>query len=547
MRASSPLILGALLLALSGCTKPSPPTGTATPTASATDQGGADDAAAGEPADGPSAAADRPIADRTVRQNAAGTATISEVDLGNTEVAGFRAPVRGVLVTPAEMTALTPLIVVNHLRGPNCADGVSAYPCPNGEEGLRLDRGMTYLGEALASQGYAVLIPDLSGVWVGADLAQPYDQRAMWKDAVGKLVDALASDAAGTSAIYGITGADKIARDQVGLVVHSRAGAIVDSALELFGAQAVRGVLAYGPAYDTFDPEAFSPAPADVPYLAITGEQDLDVGPSANLWLSEYLGNARNAPALVGSLPGLGHMLVNHALAEAGIDERTACDVVACPDSAEHERVLTTVAAEWFATTMKGTPGAIPTDGVSGLPNQLAGLDVRWIAHTPGAAVTHVQPTAFKADGGGRATVCRHADPMNPQPPADACPEPEDGVIQATSTVNLLTAASAPTEVSGVKGLAVHLSPSGSYADQTGAGTPVTVTLTMASGEPWTVSLDPTNPALADRKTQTDNGVYRIGTIRVPVPEQVTAGTVTKVSVMSTNHPVELRGVDLVH
>lgn len=534
MRVASPLLLGALLLSLAACSAPgSPDVGTMTPGVTE--------------AEGPMAKADRRLAERSVTNSTDGKAVITDVDLGNTEVGGFRAPVRGVLVTPATMADQTPLVVVNHLRGPNCAEGVSAYPCPDGSEGLRLDRGMTYLGESLAAQGYAVLIPDLSGVWVGADITAPYDQRAMWKDAVGTLVDAIGSDAAGTTDVYGLPDVNKIARNQVGLVVHSRAGMIVDTAIDLFGSDAVRGVLAYGPAYDTYDPESFSPAPADVPYLAITGEQDLDVGPSANLWLSEYLAKLRTTPALTTSVPGLGHMLINRALAESGIDERTACDLVACPDAAEHERVLTTVATYWFNATMKDKPGPIPLDAELALPGQIAGVDARWLAHTPGETVTHLQPSDFTADEGGTATVCRHADPMNPEPADDACPEPETGVIQSASELNVLTGASASTSVTGVKTVNVHAMPTGSYADQAGAGTLVSLTLTMAEGEPWTTNLDPMDPSLRDRKTDNDNGVYRVGTIRVPIPDHVASGTVTKVTVTSPSHPIELRGVDLVH
>lgn len=541
----SPFVIGALMLALAACTQPTPRTESPSVEASTPDQAGSEVGSGEMEADGPKAPADRPTAERKVTKSADGRATISEVDLGNAESGDFRAPVRGILVTPSVMETETPLIVVNHLRGPNCADGVVAFPCPNGEEGLRFDRGMTYLGESLAAQGYAVLIPDLSGIWVGSDVHKPYDQNAMWTDAVSKLVDAITTDANGTTTVYGINGADKITRDKIGLVVHSRSGTIVDPAIALFGAQAVRGVLAYAPFYDTVDAKSFTPAPADVPYLAISGEQDLDVGPSANLWLSEYLGKERTTPAMVATVPGLGHMLVNRTLTEAKIDDRTACDMMECPDAAEHERVLSTAAADWFATTIKATPGSVPLDGQKILPAQLAGLDARWLAHSNGTDVIRLHPEDFKADAGGTATVCRHADPMNPEPADDACPEPEQGVVQSASTINVLTAASAQTEATGVKTLALHLSPSGTFADQAGSGTPIRVTLTLASGEPSTVTLDPKDPALKDRKTNEDNGIYQVGTIRVALPEKVTAGTITKVTVHSDRHPIELRGVDL--
>lgn len=549
MRVSSPLLIGALMVAMAACTQPTPPNADAPPAVDATTTDEPEGYTGGVPmpADGPTAAADRPLTPRSVKKNDTGTVIISEVDLGNTEAGKFRAPIRGVLVVPIEMADDTPLIVVNHLRGPNCPDGVLAYPCPDGEEGLRFDRGMTYFGEALAVAGYAVLIPDLSGIWVGADVTEPYDQNAMWTDAVSKLVDAIGTDAEGKTQVYGIPNLNKITRNKVGLMVHSRSGTIVDPAIKLFSADAVKGVLAYGPSYDTIEPETFTPAPADVPYLALTGEADLDVGASANLWLSEYLGKQRTTPAMAVAVPGLGHMFINRALVEAGIDDRTGCDLIDCADAAEHERVLNAVALDWFNTTLNGKAGALPTDAGTSLPTKVAGVDARWIAHSPGASVVHLTAADFKADESGSATVCRHADAMNPNQSDDACPDAEEGVVQAASEVNVLTAASATTDASRVKALAIHLSPSGSYADQTGSGTPVTVTLTLASGEPYTVTLDPNDPALIDRKTADDNGVYRIGTIRMPLPEQVTATTITKVTVQSDQHPVELRGVDLIN
>ena len=495
--------------------------------------------------DGPHARADRPIAAPTHSSNAAGSVAISEVDLGNTTVGEYQAPVRGILVTPANAAGPAPLVVVNHLRAPNCADNQFAYPCPSGEE-MRFDRGMAYLGESLAEQGFAVLIPDLTAMWVGADLTQPYDQAAMWQQTVGTLTDAIRDDAQGTTHHFAPGAAATIDLSTVGMVMHSRSAALVDAAKSLFGATKLRGVLAYGPAYDTFDPALFSPPPADVPYLAITGEQDLDVGPSANLWLSEYLSTPRTQPAMVASLPGFGHMLVNRTLAEAGIDDRVACDVVACPDGRSHERILSEVARDWFTTTMRGTPGVVSLGATDALPTTLGGVEARWLASSHGQSVVHLGPDAFTKGGDGTAQVCRHADLMNPVPIDHPCPEPERGVIQSASEVNHLTQATASTQVAGAKGLAIHLSPFGSHPDTVGTGTPVTLDLTLADGQHWTTTLDPSDPALRDRATTNDNGVYRMGTIRIPLPAEVTATTVQAITINAPTHPIELRGVDVI-
>ena len=49
---------------------------------------------------------------------------------------------------------------------------------------------------------------------------------------------------------------------------------------------------------------------------------------------------------------GLGYLSVNRALSVAGIDDRIGCDLMDCPDTATHEKVLTESATSWFAATM---------------------------------------------------------------------------------------------------------------------------------------------------------------------------------------------------
>lgn len=52
---------------------------------------------------------------------------------------------------------------------------VLAYPCPAGTTDLRYDRGVEYLGEALAARGFTVLIPELSPLYLNA-FTETYDQ-----------------------------------------------------------------------------------------------------------------------------------------------------------------------------------------------------------------------------------------------------------------------------------------------------------------------------------------------------------------------------------
>lgn len=86
---------------------------------------------------------------------------------------------RGSIVTPSSFTGPTQLTILAHLRYPACVqvDGelVLAYPCPADTTDLRYDRGVEYLGEALAARGFTVLIPELSPLYLNA-FTETYDQ-----------------------------------------------------------------------------------------------------------------------------------------------------------------------------------------------------------------------------------------------------------------------------------------------------------------------------------------------------------------------------------
>ena len=118
---------------------------------------------------------------------------VRSVDLGDVELARpagrYRAPVRGLLITPAAKKAThSPLVVIAHLRFPGCAGNRTAYPCPSGKKERRFDRGMRYLGVSLARRGYSVLIPDPAPVYVGDSLQDPYDQPAGVRKVLDRLI-----------------------------------------------------------------------------------------------------------------------------------------------------------------------------------------------------------------------------------------------------------------------------------------------------------------------------------------------------------------------
>ncbi|MCS4485121.1 hypothetical protein NXS08_06530 [Gleimia sp. 6138-11-ORH1] len=500
-----------------------------------------------EPASGPLADPQRVLAERKITSK---DSTISvEIDFGNsTSDQKYSAPLRGLLVAPKPEVVsaqkftgdASPLVVISHLRVPNCADGNFSYPCAQGSEELRYDQGMHYYAQFLAENGYTVIIPDLGGIFVGSDVQQPYDQRAMWKQSVGKFVDALKSDSAGETNIFGVEKLAKINFSNVGLLVHSRSAAMVEAAQELFGKTEVKSVLAYGPAYDTVEIAAISPAPADIPYLAVAGEYDADVGPSANLWLGHYLPTVREHPANVVSVPGLGHMLINETAASAGIDDRIGCDERECPDATEHQRVLKEIGLDWFNATLTDAKTSLPITSKVTLPEKVANLPARWLAHTP-KSLASVNADQFKAQAENSFSLCINPDPMSPIQIPNACPEPKTGIVQILTEVGYLTSAYAEVEVKGASGLAVHVTPVGSMADE---GAPIEIVLTLADGTTHTLAVAPTHPALQNRSGAGSNGIYQLATIRLELPAEVSAGVIKKIEIAAKSHPIEIKSVD---
>lgn len=480
-----------------------------------------------------SSAAAAPTATAPIDQGE-GIATV-RFDVGEVSTDGHTAPVRGSLTLPAtkpdSQPGSHPLIVLNHLRAPNCDDDTFALPCPAGTTALRYDEGMDYLAVELARAGYATLVPDLTGLWVGEGLEEPYDQRAMYADTLALIREKLPE----------ITpAAETIDMHRVGVISHSRSGQLINTVVDFFGADAVRGALSYAPAYDTFELESFSPPVADVPYLAIDSTSDADVGASANAWAGHYLTQERSTALIVATTQGLGHYGINRTLTGAGKDDRRACDIEHCPSAAEHERILTEAALTWFAPLTGGTlPDLGQLQQAISLPD-----DARWLAAspaTPGAGkVVRLAPEAFSATPGSVAKVCFHPDPMDPTSHGDnACPMPEVGVmLVATPVLHVDGAARASVDATASQ-LAVHVVPFGS-----GEPTELTVTITTTDGATHTLVVPADHPALQDRATETSNGEYVLATVRLTLPEEVATDRITTVEV-AANRPVELRGVDL--
>ncbi|MDO4685866.1 MAG: dienelactone hydrolase family protein [Corynebacterium sp.] len=491
-------------------------------------------------ADGPHASNDRKLAERMVTENDAKTATIIDVDFGNVSSGDYSAPLRGVVVTPKNAQAPTPLVVVSHLRAPNCDDASFAYPCPDGASEYRFDRGMTYFGEKLAEQGYTVVIPDLGGVFVGTDVNDPYDQNAMWKEVIGKFVEVLRSDSTDGTNTLGAQFAQPVDLNNVGLVVHSRSGTVTTPAIELFGSDKVKSVFAYGPAYDTVDLEHITPAGDDVPYLALVGEADADVGASANLWIGHYLSEHRQHAASVVSVPGLGHMYINRAASEAKTDDRIGCDERDCPDAAEHERIFSTLAIDWLNATLRGMDTDLPLTSDKPLPAMVADVPARWLAHTPGET-TSLGAEQFTAEGQKSQGLCVNPDPMSPVEIDNSCPMPEEGYVQIVTPVNYFTDAHVDVDIAGTHGIAVQVSPSGTYP---GEGTPVTITLRLIGGQEFVHEIPATDPALINRSSEIDNGIYQLGTVRIPLPDWVADGVIEHIRITSGEHPIELRSID---
>lgn len=487
--------------------------------------------------EGPKASLQRTVAKPAVQNSQDGQSTVIEVDFGNVSDGSFHAPARGLIITPKHADEKTELIVISHLRAPNCTDKSFAYPCPDQVDEFRYDRGMRYLGEHLAAQGYTVIIPDLGGIFIGADVEEPYNQQVMWQKLLNQFIDIIKSGQAEQMNKLGA----KIAQvdfSKVGLLVHSRSAMLEQAAQDIFGKTNLRSIFAYGPAYDTVELEHISDAPIDVPYLALVGSMDVDVGSSANLWLGHYATEQRTTPALSLELPGFGHMYINQAASAAKFDDRIGCDVLECPDAKAHENIIKNLTNDWFNATLKQAKSTLPITADMPLSEQVLGLPARWLGLTPNA-LAFVDAKAF-VNNQSDAKICVHPDPTNPKQPDNACPESENGFVQILTPVAHLSRATADVNIKGIHGLSLQLSPSDSFDDVD--GTAITITLHRKDAEPYQIKVAPTHPAVINRQSANDNGIYRLSTVRLPLT-QISDDTINAISIESQK-PIYLRSVD---
>lgn len=495
--------------------------------------------------DGPHASADRVVA--PTEEVVADGVRVLRFDFGNldlTDMPGeFVTPLRGSLVTP-EGPGPHPLVVINHLRSFGCTGEVFTYPCPDGSQEIRLDQGMEYLGIALAKQGRAVLIPDLSPTLLAASATSDYPMGP----AVAKVLTAQRDRLLGEANAA-------ISAGPAALITHSRSGLFAPDLIDAWreSSTPITSLLAVAPAYDLGGP--WTPAPPDIPYLGLYGRLDDDVPHQVATYLTYHLGAARQAPALAVQAPGYGHMFFNSALRDD--DDRKACDEGDCATGEQHEALLIKAARDWIDAVPSGQgDDRVPRAADAVLPTTLWGEAVMFVALTPGEHLSLLAGTEAEASAmtvtRGTSEVCRVIDPANPQPPPDQCPEPREASV-LTQDIPLrrisLEADGAltyqlPATLGPTAAIALHVSP---VDDQPG-GHPLRLTLSDAAGAHCSIDLPGDHPALANRATASENASFVVGTIRTPVCAGVAAGQLSSVSIGAPTGSLELlvRGVDMI-
>ncbi|WP_116112071.1 hypothetical protein [Austwickia chelonae] len=506
--------------------------------------------------DGPHSPQNRPRAE--TKLTTADGVHLSDVDLGDVEIgkkAGeFRSPVRGLLAVPVETAEPAPLVVLSHLRNPNCADGTHAFPC-QGDKENRFDRGMAYLATDLAKKGYAVVVPDLGPLFMPRSLTEPYDQAEGWTKVVGNFLEKVRSATTNEEKTFGVALKGKIDSAKAALIAHSRSGQIADQIVSAWakGPTKITSVLAYGPSYAVENKDKVTPMVPDIPYLALLGDKDKDVSYQAVNWLSHHLGSTRTQPALVGLLPGYGHNYVNRTLSAKGTDDRTECDK-GCPDAAAHEKLLADAATRWLTSLREKADAEIPFAATAGLPEKLGDVPVSWLAHTNSPQRRVIFDATGRSSGQGEHQLksCTFYHPQNPEKHPDRCVEPEDGVVRALGAVApvKLTAdagAAITTKVERASHIALTLAPYGDRADKK-KGTPLTVRLTTQDGTTSALLIPADHPSLVNRAAPGENGSYSLSTIRIPLPPRATGQTITKVELIgdSSGGMVALRQIDLI-
>lgn len=473
------------------------------------------------------------------------TATTYEFALEDYQVSpDIHLPVRGSVTTAGHSNA--PLVVVNHLRTFNCADDTFAYPCPDGVDEVRADRGMHYLAEDLAEAGYTVVVPDLGPLWAPESPTQPYDQVEAWAGVVNAMRGELEAANQGQS--------QQLDDSLVGTTDFSRTGVFMHSRSALLGNKAAEispevSLASYGGFYHVPEsPEdSFSPAPADVPTLTIDGQADEDTSQAAADWLPEYVGQDRNSAALNFIVSGLGHNYINRVLSQREFDDRIDDGEISEIGATEHEEFLGRALKQWFDQTLRDQEGPYPLNADDELPTELAGRDAsvyaaspatasRWIASEPGAQLP-----------GSKAEFCRIYPSMNPVDYEDRCDFVDMGIVNSASINARVKLTDSPVVVpvssAGAESLSMHMMPTGSREDGK-KQTQLKITAIMDDGSRERIAVPAPNPVLEDATTETSNGEYWIRTLRISLPEQAKNRPISQLEITGDGS-IDLRAVEL--
>lgn len=487
------------------------------------------------------------------------TAVVRDVDLGDIDLGpasrpkAYRAPVRGLLITPRRARANAPLVVFGHLRMPGCSTMVATYPCPRGSQEMRYDRGMRWYGESLAARGYAVLIPDLAPIYSPQELSTPYSQQKAWLTAVGRLRDQAVAGDAGRRSAWGTGLRGMIDGHDTTLVVHSRSAYMVNGTIDAWrrSSTPIGQVMAYGGAHDTPSTDGTpTPIRANIPFLGVAGTADADVENMGSQWFTAVIGAPRTAPAFQVEVEDYGHAYINRELSRRGLDDRRGEVTRTAKD---HEKLLLDTTVGWLSHTVRGRH-VFPTGNTEPLPNGLIGVPARYLVATHGRAVRLVSGKGRWAAPLGRGAsvkVCRNVGRMDPTPYPDRCPNVDDGVPISDSLMTRVrlgrgTGARVTVTARHPKLVALHLTPTRDRKDKLGH-TPMRLTAVMADGRRFPVDMGPKYNALREWPHPYGAGLYYPQTARVPLPAAARRGTLVAVELTGPRGgEVDIRGLDVV-
>jgi hypothetical protein len=278
-----------------------------------------------------------PLAVTTLDPFRAGTVDLQEPNAGGGAPTGSAAPVtvqiRGSLYYPTTAPGPAPLIVLVHGNHASCDSGTS----PNCTQFKRNDRGYAYLGENLASWGYAVASLDQDQLIAFQDgLARGMHQR---RRLIAALLDSLyAANQAplpdGPNANIGAALVGRLDMSKIGLMGHSRGGDAVTSFIDYNRTRpspgrryGLDGVISLAPT------DYERRAPYGVPYLTILPYCDGDVSNLMGARMYErgqYISPTDTTPRIQMSLHGTNHNWFNTVWKADGEDNNpndAACAV----------------------------------------------------------------------------------------------------------------------------------------------------------------------------------------------------------------------------